>query len=89
MISIVSSEHQENHEKKVKKIKFTKDLEETKISTNNENKLLDYYKDKFKKVNKFNNYRQSENITIINVSIDNNYARIITHTDNFNRIIGG
>ena len=77
-------------EKETKKVQ-TKDLKLKTIEKENKTKLMNIYGNQFQDLKEFNNYKQYEDITIINVTIKTGnieyYARIITNTNKFNEVL--
>lgn len=69
----------------------TKNLELKTIEKENKTKLMNIYGNQFQDLKEVNNYKQYEDITIINVTIKKgkieSYARIITTTKKFNEVL--
>ena len=61
--------------------------EKNPIKDKDQTKLKDSYGKKFNKVTKFNSYRTYGNIAIINVSLGEDYARIITKTQKLEEVL--
>ncbi len=84
---IIASESMIEKERPTK----TKDLETKAIEKENNTKLIKIYKKQFKDLKKFNNYKQYDDITIMNVTMKQgkteSYARIITNTKKFNEVL--
>ena len=83
IISIASSQLNTTEEKP----SLTKDLQQKTIQKQNKTKLMNTYGEQFKEVKSFNNYKQYKDITIINVTIKEGYARIITTTKKFEEVL--
>ena len=87
VVSIISAAN--NEQKKEKgKVKKTKELINKKVSEENNTKLIDFYSSTFPEIKHMNDYKQYNNITILNVTLENDkYARLITNTNKFNNIL--
>ncbi len=83
LVSIAVSQLELSNEKPA----FTKDLEQKAIEKENKTKLTNTYGIQFEEVKSFNSYKQYKDITIINVTVKDGYARIITNTNKFNEVL--
>lgn len=84
LVSLSSSELTINSDEKPTS---TKDLTSKAIEKENKTKLINTYGMQFEEVNSFNSYKQYKDITIINVTIKEGYARIITTTKKFEEVL--
>ncbi len=75
-------------EYKATKPTYINTLDVNEISEENKTKLIGFYSRTFSEIKQVNNYKQHNNITILNVTLGKKkYARLLTNTNKFNNVL--
>ncbi len=88
ILSFATASINQSEEEEKTKPTYINTLEVNELTKENKTKLIGFYSRTFSEIKQVNNYKQHNNITILNVTLGKKkYARLLTNTDKFNNIL--